>query len=64
MNSKWWFACLALLCNSAAIAKPEQRAQQQNQQQTNSYWKPYVVNPAKDPGAARAQRVFANLLRT
>ncbi len=68
MNSKWWFACLALLCSSTAIAKPEhkleQQTQQRGQQQTISYWKPYVVNPEKDPGAARAQRVFANLLRT
>ena len=63
INSKWWFTCLALLCSNMAIAKPEQQ-EQQYQQQTISYWKPYVVNPAKDSGAARAQRVFTNLLRT
>ncbi len=68
MNNKWWFACLALLCSSTAMAKPEhkpeQQTQQRDQQQTISYWKPYVVSSEKDPGAARAQRVFANLLRT
>jgi len=68
MNIKWWLACLALLCSSTAMAGPEyeqkQPAQQQDRQQTVSYWKPYVISPAKDPGAARAQRVFANLLRT
>ncbi len=64
MNNKWWLTYLALLCSSAAMAGPAQQAQQPSQQQTINYWKPYVVSPAKDPGAARAQRVFANLLRT
>jgi len=54
--------CIALLLSRTAVALPSAETEQQNQ--SIGYWKPYVVNPAKDAGAARAQRVFANLLRT
>ncbi len=56
-------ASIALLWSTTSLALPEHMPEQQPQQ-TIGYWKPYVIDPASDPGAARAQRVFANLLRT
>jgi tetratricopeptide (TPR) repeat protein len=55
LQHRGWLVCLLLLW-LGAVQADEAR-------QFIGYWKPYVIAPESDPQVARAQRVFANLLR-